>query len=432
MATPVIMPKVEMAQEEATIIEWLRKEGEQVTKGEPLLEVETDKVTMVVESPATGMLEAVRGEPGEQIPVTETIAYILEPGENLPKTAVGERRNELPAKRSSMEVTPVAKRLAAAKGVDLQGIQGTGPQGRITKSDVTAVLTSKAAQAPLADKVRATPAARRIARERGIDLSALSGSGPRGRIQAQDVKAQAQEREKAKETIGAPEIVPLKGMRRTIAKRMTLSYQTAPHITLGIEVDMRAFEETRARLNLKAEENNQSPISVTALLVKITAWALKRHPWLNSTLQGDEIRLLPDINIGVAVALEQGLIVPVVRAVDTKGVSEIAIEIKELIARATENHLRATDLSGGTFTISNLGSFGIEEFTAIINPPEAAILAVGAIRSKFVPDEEGRATTRPMMHLTLSADHRIVDGATGARFLNDLQDGLEDPALLLW
>jgi pyruvate dehydrogenase E2 component (dihydrolipoamide acetyltransferase) len=221
-------------------------------------------------------------------------------------------------------------------------------------------------------------------------------------------------------------------MRRTIAERMTASYQTAPHITLTLPVDMSRLEETRAQLNAKAEASGQTRASVTALIVRAVAWALGRHPWLNSTLCDGEIHLLPEINIGVAVALEEGLIVPVLHQADQKSVSEIAAEVKALTVRAREGRLAPADVAGGTFTISNLGPFGIEQFTAIINPPEAAILAVGATQPEVTVDGEGQIVVRQVMRMTLSADHRIVDGAVAARFLSDLREGLESPALLLW
>jgi len=229
-------------------------------------------------------------------------------------------------------------------------------------------------------------------------------------------------------------------MQRTIAERMTASYQMTPHVTFTVRVDMSAFEKARARLNARTEATGQSHVSATALIVKAVAWALQHHPWLNSTLRrrseqalrDEEIHLLPEINVGVAVALEEGLIVPVVRQADRKSVAEIAAEVNDLATRAREGQLMPADVAGGTFTVSNLGPFGIEQFTAIINPPQAAILAVGATRPEPVVDEAGQVVVRPVMRMTLSADHRIVDGAAAARFLTDLREALEAPALLLW
>jgi len=461
MPVPVINPKLEMAQEAATVVEWLKREGERVEKGEPLLTVETDKVTVEVESPASGVLAGVRAVPGQVVPVTEVIAYILQPGEELSESASQQigRLADLPLPLSSAPATPVAQRLAAAAGVDLSAVQGTGLGGRVTKVDVMA------AAAPPPGKVRATPAARRSAREQEVDLQTIAGSGPRGRVQAADVATVALTPGPSPEIgrgetvaltpgpspdIGrgetvaltpgpSPEIgrgetvvVPLAGMRRTIAERMTASYREAPHITFTVRVDMSGFERVRAQFNARAEAAGVPRASVTALIVKAVAWALKRHPYLNSTLRGEEIHLLPEVNVGVAVALEEGLIVPVVREADRKGVAEITAGVHDLTVRAREGQLGPADVAGGTFTVSNLGPFGIEQFTAIINPPQAAILAVGATQREAMVDEEGQVVVRPVMRMTLSADHRIVDGAIAARFLADLREALEAPALILW
>ncbi len=484
MANPVIMPKLEMTQETATVIEWLKQEGEQVEKGEPLLTVETDKVTVEIESPASGILAGVRVAPQQVVPVTEIIAYILQPGEELPEELPQVTKAPAPPPPQAPPPPPVAatfvaQRLAAAHGVDLSTVAGTGPGGRITKTDVELVLSeaegaalaapARPAAEPPSGKVRATPAARRVARERGVDLSAVTGSGPRGRVQAADALALALTSGPSPE-IGrlaltpapSPEVgrgenvIPLQGMRRTIAERMTASYQTVPHITFTVRVDMSAFERARAQLNARAEATGQPRVSATALFVKAVAWALKHHPWLNSTLrqaqgrhlrqaQGrhlrqrsgqalrdEEIHLLPEINVGVAVALEEGLIVPVVHQADCKSVAEIGAEVNDLATRAREGRLTPAEVAGGTFTVSNLGPFGIEQFTAIINPPQAAIRAVGATRPEPVVDEEGEVVVRPVMRMTLSADHRVVDGATAARFLDDLREALETPTLLLW
>ncbi len=460
MATPVIMPKLEMAQETATVIEWLKQEGEQVEKGEPLLTVETDKVTIEIESPASGILAGVRVAPQQVVPVTEIIAYILQPGEELPEELPQVTKAPAPPPPQAPPTPPVAatfvaQRLAAAHGVDLSTVAGTGPGGRITKTDVELVLSeaegaalaapARPAAEPPSGKVRATPAARRVARERGVDISAVTGSGPRGRVQAADALALALTSGPSPE-IGrlaltpapSPEVgrgenvIPLQGMRRTIAERMTASYQTVPHITFTVRVDMSAFERARAQLNARAEATGQPRVSATALFVKAVAWALKHHPWLNSTLSDEEIHLLPEINVGVAVALEEGLIVPVVHQADCKSVAEIGAEVNDLATRAREGQLTPADVTGGTFTVSNLGPFGIEQFTAIINPPQAAILAVGATRPEPVVDKEGEVVVRPVMRMTLSADHRVVDGAVAARFLSDLREALEAPTLLLW
>jgi pyruvate dehydrogenase E2 component (dihydrolipoamide acetyltransferase) len=427
MATKVIMPKLEMAQESATIIEWLKKEGEQVKKGEPLLVIETDKVTVELESPGSGSLSGVRGEPGQEIPVTEVIAYLLEPGEKLPKEAEVEveEKPEIPVPpRRMVEATPVARRLAESHAIDLDTIVGTGPKGQITKEDVEAAVSRlKVEVAP--DKVRATPAARRVAREQGVDLVSVRGTGPRGQITAEDVEAHVPSLEIATPTVG--EKIPLQGMRQQIARRMTQSFQTAPHISVSLRVNMAALEKTRAEINAGAEAEGRTRVSITALIVKAAAEVLQRHPWLNSTLHDEVIHIFSEFNIGVAVALEEGLIVPVIHDVDKKDISQIAAAVVDLAERARESQLELAEVSGGTFTVSNLGPFGVEQFTAIINPPQAAILAVGAIHEEVVPDPSGQLVVRPISWMTLTADHRVVDGAVAAKFLTDLKDTLENP-----
>ena len=442
MATPVIMPKLEMSQETATVVAWIKQEGDRIKKGEPLLTVETDKVTMDIESPGTGILAGVCAVPDQVVLVTDIIAYLLQPGETLPDTVptsvlpVGEgallQRSE--GQRTGV-ATPVARRIAAEHGVNLDTIAGTGPGGRVSKADVEAVLTAPvdlSAEVP-PGKVRATPAARRIARDRSLDLLAVAGSGPRDRVQAADVLAYTPPEIIAGEI--DVEVVPLQGMRRTIAERMQHSYQTAPHITLTVEVDMSAAQALRAELNAHAEALSVPRISVTAILTKVCAWALQRHRWVNASLHGQDIHLHRASNIGVAVALKEGLIVPVVHDAERMGIAAIAARIQDLVVRARDGCLVSADVSGGTFTISNLGMYGIDHFTAILNPPESAILAVGRmVKRSIVVEREGRdeALIRPMMNMTLSADHRVIDGAVAARFVRDVVDALEHPNLLLW
>lgn len=435
MATPVIMPKLEISQESGTVIEWLKEEGEEVEKGEPILVVETDKVTVETEAPAAGILAGKRVGPGDVVPVTEVIAYVLEPGESPPlaeETVTPEAEPMAPSQRVKLDATPVARRLAEAKGIDLKTVVGTGPSGRITKVDVETAMEAPSplrAEAP-EGKVRASPAARRVAREQGVDLQAVDGTGPRGRIQSEDVRAFAA----AAVAVPEPEaqVIPLEGMRRTIAERMTASYRQAPHINFTVRVDMTTFQQARAALNARAEATDAPRVSTTAVLVKAVAWALKEHPWLNSKLEGDEIHLLEEVNVGVAVALEAGLIVPVVHHADKKPLRVLSSEVNDLVTRAREERLTPSDVTGGTFTLSNLGPFGIESFTAIINPPEAAILAVGATQPEVTMGQDGKAVARPIMRMTVAVDHRIVDGALAARFLATLREALEAPSLLLW
>jgi pyruvate dehydrogenase E2 component (dihydrolipoamide acetyltransferase) len=437
MAAAVILPKVDMDQETGAISEWHVPDGARVEQGKPILTIETNKVSIEVEAPASGVLRILKSTVGEVLPIGTVIAQILQPGEALPvEAAPAAAKVAAPASPRLPEVvaTPVAKKLAVDLGVDLAGVAGTGPRGKVTAKDVQSA-------APAANgvpgKVNATPAAKRLAREQAVDLAALAGSGPAGRVQASDVLAAAVVAGPAAAPppptaeATADEVIPLVGMRRTIAERLTMSYQTIPHINLMARVDMTGFNAARAELNGHAQSAGLPKISVTALLVKAVAHTLRRNLWLNSSLVGQEIRLRKEINIGVAVALESGLIVPVVRQADHKGLAELAAEVDDLAARARDGRLVPSDVSGGTFTLSNLGPFGVEQFTAIINPPQAAILAVGASQLEAVPQEDGQIVARPIMRLTLSADHRVVDGAVAAHFLADLKAVLSAPTLIL-
>jgi len=441
MAKEVIMPKFGFNQESAQIIRWLKKAGDVVEKGDPIAEVTTDKVDMEVEAPASGVLDGIRYQEGETVAVTKIIAYIRQPDEQLPEqtadlgSAPAAPKPPMPppilTSASPPRVTPVAARMAQEHGVDLSQVMGTGPGSRVTRRDVERYLA--ASQEP--HKVRATPAARRLSRELAIDLRAVTGSGPKGRVQGSDILT-AQKTQAAPPPV-APllpeetlEVIPLRGMRRTIAQRMQASAQQAPHITFDLSADVTAAEDFRRRANARLPEG-QPRVSFTAVLAKVCAWALQHHPLMNARLHGEEIQVLAPINIGIAVALDEGLIVPVVRDVNQKSVMQIAAEIADLAKRAHTGALRPDDVTGGTFTISNLGMFGVERFTAIINPPETAILAVGRAKKQVIVGEDDEILIRPIAQLTLSADHRVVDGAIVARFLNDLHVGLEQIDTLL-
>lgn len=445
MAKDVIMPKFGFTQENAQIVRWLKQAGEAVEQGDPIAEVTTDKVNMEVEAPASGVLDGLRYAEGDTVPVTEVIAVIRRADEVLtgdrgPKT--GDSPPPPASRPASAPATPVAQKMAQDRGVDVTQIPGTGPGGRVTKRDVAA-YTSAVAQP--AGKPAAAPAARRLAGELGVALSAVAGSGPGGRIQSADVRAAAEKQtedrgpgiEKARPGAGAGyTVIALAGMRRTIAQRLQRSFQEAPHIFFQADIDVTALEAVRQQANARLAKDAPK-ISVTAILAKACAWALGRHPLLNSHLAGEEIRVFNAVHLGVAVALEAdalgggGLIVPVVRDVGAKGLAQLAAEIADLAARARANRLRPDDVAEGTFTLSNLGMYGVDRFTAILNPPQAGILAVGRARPQFVPDAEGRPVARPVMTVTLSADHRVVDGAVAAQFLADLRAGLEQPSLLL-
>lgn len=429
------MPKFEMSQEIGTIVEWTKQEGDPVKKGEIILVVETDKVTMDVECPATGIIAGMRGEPGESIPVTEIIGYVLKQGEALPEEKMPAAEAQNPgAENNAAEATPVAKRMAEDAGLDIADIQGSGPGGKVTKTDVeNALVKEEPSTVTDTGKVRATPAARRIARENKIELGSIPGSGPRDRVQAVDVLSAAA-------AIPAPvrvirnmgQSIPFSGMRKKIADRMTVSYQTAPHVYLTIKADMSVFQDFRRQLNERAEKTGAAHVSATTILVKAVSWALLRNPILNSVLTENSIEMQGETNIGVAVALDAGLIVPVVRNVEQLGLADIAEKVNDVVKRARTDELVPSEVMGGTFTISNLGAYGIEQFTAIINPGQTAILAIGAIQEEVVPDGEGGVAVAPMMRMTLGLDHRIADGASGARFMADLRDALQEPELMLW
>lgn len=464
MPTAVFMPKFEMTQESGTIVAWLKDEGEHVEKGEPLLEVETDKATQEVESPATGTLAAVTGEPGQVIPIATPIAYILKPGETLdsiPSDGQGAAESPSPgqggdkgpgalaADDGPARATPVAARLAESHGLSLDCLAGSGPRGRITREDVEAALATGPGARD--GKVRAVPAARRLAGELGIDLCTVQGTGPEGRIQSADVVAAARALRHGQETAPEPgpspypatepaatpapngdiairRVVPLTNMRRTIAERMTASVREAPQFTVSVDVDMgRALGVVE---DLKAGDGGPR-VTLTALMVKVCAWALRQHPEVNASYRDDAVVEWDEVNVGVATAIDQGLIVPVVRRADELGLRSIAAQVAELTGRARDGKFKREDLLGGTFTVSNLGMFGIDRFTAILNPPQAAILAVGRVAKRAEVGEDDQVEIRPVASLALTADHRVLDGAAAARFLATVQRALQHPGLLL-
>jgi pyruvate dehydrogenase E2 component (dihydrolipoamide acetyltransferase) len=378
------MPKTGMSQETGTIVQWLVKEGEQVEKGQPILEVMTDKVNMEIEAPASGVLTNIKASPDDVVAVTQVIAYIAEPGE------------EVTEEESAAEV----------ERARLQSVAAEEPRAREPVDKLAESLRASG-------MVRATPLARRLARENGIDLASLRGTGPGGAITRADVLKAAERPAEASATCpSTARTIPLAGRRRTIAERMQQSSQQAPHIALSIDVDMGAAATARGEA------------SYTALLVQVVARALRQHALLNSTLREDHILLFHEINVGVAVATEDGLIVPVVKHADTKSLQEIDAELGDLSKRARAGELTLADVTGSTFTISNLGMFGISQFRAIINPPEAAILAVGSIADRPVVIDGG-IHVRSMMTITASADHRILDGVAVGKFLQDVKAGLE-------
>lgn len=387
------MPALGIAQEKGTLVNWFKAEGQPVKKGEPLMEVETDKATVEIEAPASGILASVSANTGDEVPVGQRIALILAPGDSLPA--------ESEAAPAPPREHPLPRPLPKGEG------RGEGSIDR---------------------KVLASPKARRIAREKGIDLVLLKGSGPEGSILAEDaLRAEATPITMETPPPKVKEIVSLSAMRRIIGERMAQSKQTAPHFYLSVDVDMT--EVNRKRAQWKAEGADIVP-SINDFVVWACAQGLRDFPALNSTLTERGVELLSDINIGVAVALEEGLIVPVLRNTDGLSLTELASQSRALAERAQRKKLLPLDYEGGTFTVSNLGMFGVDHFIAIINPPQCAILAVGQVARRVVAFGEGIAA-RPMMTMTLSADHRIVDGAIAARFLRDVKKRLEIQELVI-
>lgn len=414
MAKDVIMPALGMAQETGTLIRWLKAPGEAVAKGEPLMEVETDKATVEVEAPASGILAQVTIQPGETVPVGQRIAVILAPDEAAPTPTTG-----------TVSATPLAARIAAEHGLDLAQIKPQG--GRVQKEEVLAYL---AAQEKMqgAGRPLASPKARRLAQERGLDLGAIPGSGPGGAVLAADVLAYAPARPQPVEAVAveAAKTLPVSRIWRIMAERVSQAWTTIPHFYLLREVNAAGLIAWRDQAQARISEK----LSITDLVVKLVAAALRRHPRLNASWQDGSICLNPDINIGLAVAVDEGLVVPVIHRADTLGLSQLAARRAELVAKAQAGKLAPADLSGGTFTISNLGMYGVDAFSAIVNPPQAAILAVSRIADRVVP-LNGQPAVQPMLVLSLSCDHRVVDGARGAQFLHTLAELIEAPLRLL-
>lgn len=409
MAKKVIMPKLGLTMEEGVINRWMVKEGDRVERGDILFEVATDKVNMEVESPASGVVLKILYPDGTAVPITQTVAYIGEVGEEI--TEEKEKEPQL------MEQEAQAQ------------IEETKPTIQEEKEE----------------RIKASPLARKLASEYGIDLSTIQGSGPSGRIVKEDVE---RERKRRKEMVAkAPEKeaplpplveafaesekrVPISRMRKIIAQRLTESYQTKPHFFVRQEIVAEELIRVRERLLPLVEKQTGLRVSYTDLLVKLVAKALEKYPLLNAFMVGEEIVFNSSINIGIAVALEEGLVVPVVKNVKEKGLAQITRELHDLAERAKSGKLTPEEVSGGTFTISNLGMFGIDSFTAIINPPESAILACGTIKKKPVVKND-QVVVSSLMELTLSCDHRLIDGALAAQFMQHLKSLLEEPLALI-
>jgi pyruvate dehydrogenase E2 component (dihydrolipoamide acetyltransferase) len=434
LATNVVMPALGMAQETGKLIEWLKAEGETVQKGEPLMKIETDKVTVEIESPASGVLANVSATPGSDIRVGHTIAQILAPGESPPAPEQRAAPAQSAAakggdgKKAAPPVSPVAARVAAEHNLDLNLIKARG--NRIEKADVLAFLDAQTKSAPQTRLTTpASPKARRLAAERGVDVTTLQGTGPHGAVLTADV-LNAVKPSALSVTVEAEDIEKPGTIWRVMAERMTESWTSAPHFYLVREVVASGLVELRARITPIVEKRNRVKLTYTDLLVKLVAAALRDHPRLNASWVDGGIRRYREINIGIATAIEEGLIVPVIHHADQLGLGELAARRRDLTEGAQAGKLGPSDISGGTFTLTNLGMYNVDAFNAVINTPQAAILAVGRIVERVVP-VDGQPAVRPMLTLTLGCDHRVVDGARAARFLDDLAIMIQEPWGLL-
>ncbi len=419
MPFSVVMPALEMAQETGKLISWRKKEGDHVSKGEPLLEIETDKAVVEVESPADGVLAGITASEGTEIPVGQTIAWIVAPGERPPIDA------------ALAPASPTARTASHAKTGTSQAESVTVP----TSADATSTSGAKI-----------SPKARRLAKELGVAISALRGSGPSGEILASDVQA-ATVGTAPIGSSGGPEVSGLSAVQpaseipsvklevptsigRIMAERTTQSWTTVPHFFVSRDLEATALNDYRSRIALDIERTRSLRITHTDLLVSLVAQVLLRHPRLNASWTPDGIRLHDYVHMGVAIAVNDGVVAGVIPNAHAASLVDIAQRRFDLTNRAKAGKLAPSEIAGATFTISNLGMYKVDQFSGIITPPQAAILAVGAIADRVVA-RAGNAVVRPMMTLTISCDHRVADGSRAARFLDDLADALGQPATLL-
>ncbi len=403
MAISVVMPALEMAQETGKLLAWRKKEGEAVKKGEPLLEIETDKAVVEVEAPGDGVLAGITANVGAVIPVGETIAWLVAPGENPP--------------------------VQAAK---------SAPQARATTASPTQSVAGAAVavQAAPSAAPQISPKARRLAKELGVDISVIRGTGPEGVITTEDVTAAAGKSAPAGAALStsarssSDSAGQLSAIARLMAERTTQSWTIIPHFFVNREVDAAVLISAQRKLAPAVQQENGAQLSITDLLIALVARVLAKHPRLNSSWTGSAIQSNSDVNISLAIAVQDGVAAPVIPRADSSSLAQISGQRRDLAERARTNHLRPADLGGGTFTISNLGMYKVDSFTAIIVPPQAAILAVGAITDRVVA-VKGTPAVRPIINLTLSVDHRVADGARAAEFMNDLAESLREPEKVL-
>jgi pyruvate dehydrogenase E2 component (dihydrolipoamide acetyltransferase) len=395
MAISVVMPALEMAQETGKLLSWRKKEGEKVAKGEPLFEIETDKAVVEIEAQGDGILAGVTADVGAVIPVGETIAWLVAPGEK-----------------------PPAKSAAAA------------PTARATSgADRPAPVASSPSEKTAATVPQISPKARRLAKELGVDSAQIRGTGPDGTITADDVQAFASAPKPASGATAGLATEPLSQVARLMAERTTQSWTSVPHFFLVRDVDATELVEAQKRLG-QGIDKSQAP-SITDVLIAMVARVLAKHPRMNSSWTGSAIQANPDVNVSVAMAVKDGVVGAVIHKADSKQIANLSSERRELTERARAGRLRPADISGGTFTVSNLGMYKVDAFSAIITPPQAAVLAVGGVSDRVVP-VDGKPGIRPMMTMTLSSDHRVVDGARAAEFLSDLANAIREPGKWLF
>lgn len=448
MATAVEMPKLSDTMDEGVLVSWEFDEGDQVSDGDVIAQVETDKATMDLEAYDDGVLLKRMVDEGDAVPIGGLIAVLGEEGEDISEILAQHEGDAGPDASGEEVVEPDGEETDGREPATTETTGGAGPEttraGEGEPSREAAAEARRQAESSANGRIKASPLARRMAGEEGIDLGRVEGSGPRGRIIKRDIEEVLEQRETrptgpAREVASTMEegyeSTDISQMRKTIARRLSESKFSAPHFYETVDVDMGAAVEFRRQLNQVAEEHDRGKISYNDLITKACALALREHPDVNASYlpEEGEIRRYQHIHVAVAVAVEEGLLTPVVRHADQKGLAQIARETRELAEAARNRDLEPSDWEGSTFTTSNLGMFGVEEFTAIINPPNSAILAIGAIRDEPVVEEvDGEKTVVPgkRMKVTLSCDHRLVDGATGARFLHTVRKLLEQPAAL--
>jgi len=448
MAIEIFLPKVGFVATEGTILEWLKRPGEPVVKGEPILSFETEKATVEIESPGTGVLGSELASAGTTVAMGTTIGFILEPGEVSPALPIPQAapalgtgtlphpqnvriENDKSLQRVEAGASPAARRLAREHGIDLTSVAGSGPGGRVIEKDVVRFLPASPAQA-VRPASRPSPVARRIASAEGVVLTGIEGKGKGGQVTKADVLGRV-DRGPASTGVRSEaqgDWVELTGIQKTTAERMALSFRTAPHFYLSVLVDMGAVAALRQELLAAIEIKSGVRISITDILLSAVAHTLPAHRRLNAVIEDGRILELEEINIALAVDTPRGLTVPVIHHADQLTLEQIAETRLSLVEKGRDSKLERRELSDATFTLTNLGMFGVDAFHPILNPPQSAILAVGHVRIQpMVVDE--RVEPRLGAWLTLAIDHRVADGARGARFLNDLQKLLGDPSELV-